>query len=260
MQIGFVTIAYCLPAATKFLFESAVSTKHAVEYHLFLHSKHEATTAVCDEIAKRDDVVYYRYRQNRGLSNSWNEGILCAYANGADVVIVANDDMLPRPGDLDKLAEFSQIHKAAYVCYAAGWNERHERPQHSSYGFFAINPVALEVLGCFDENLFPIYCEDTDYRWRAKQAGLVSAQCMDTHIVHGSSMTTRTDPDLQEQNKITSIRNVEYYRRKWGGAPGKEFYKRPFDNYDIDLYIDPSRRHNPYGPQYDRTDKDIVKL
>ncbi|MFX6027917.1 hypothetical protein ABTE84_21450, partial [Acinetobacter baumannii] len=73
---------------------------------------------------------------------------------------------------------------------------RGQRLPSCGYACFAINPIALETLGCFDENFFPAYCEDQDYARRAALAGLSEENCADTQIVHMGSNAIFSDAML----------------------------------------------------------------
>ena len=261
LRIGVVVIAYNQPAWTERLVTSAFDAASDVRVHLFLHSSDHATRAICEQLAERPEVRYYPHGENRGVSRSWNDGMLDAYADGADVVIVANDDVLPAAGDLDRVAGKAVRCRDRYIVSCAGPHERLGRslPSHG-YSFFAVNPIAVETIGCFDENFFPAYCEDQDYARRAALAGLSEENCPDTAVVHGGSSAIYADAALALQNRTTQLRNIAYYMRKWGGDAGREHFDSPFGNPAFGLRIDPEDRAQPYGPGYDRTDRDIVAV
>ena len=128
----------------------------------------------------------------------------------------------------------------------------------SEYGCFAVNPILLETVGYFDENFFPIYCEDSDYRRRLKLAGLSPAYCDQTRIVHGGSRSL-AQPNVARQNSLTYARNRQYYQRKWGGEGGGERFVQPFGDARFTHYVAPAARSAPY-PGFNRTDQDIVQI
>jgi GT2 family glycosyltransferase len=261
LNVGLVTIAFNSGDAAGRMLERARSSAHSVRLHLFLHSSHGHTQAECERLAGSDDVVYYPYGLNRGVSTSWNEGILAAYAEGADVVIVVNDDIEFSEGDIDRLARTARDHAECYIVSCAGYHGRLQArlPSHG-YSCFAINPVALEALGCFDENFFPAYCEDQDYAYRARLAGLHEENCPGTAVLHHGSSTIYADAELYRQNALTQRRNIAYYGRKWGGPAGAETFTRPFDRPEFGPRIAPDRRHAPYGRAFDRTDREIFRV
>jgi GT2 family glycosyltransferase len=120
-----------------------------------------------------------------------------------------------------------------------------------------LNPIALERLGCFDENFYPAYCEDQDYARRAALAGLEEGNCGDTEVFHAGSTAILTDYALRKQNEVSQSLNQAYYRRKWGGDPGTERYSSPFGRPEFDCRIAPETRRSPYGARFDRHDLEL---
>lgn len=232
-----------------------------LECELFLHSRQPGVEQGCAEIAGSSWVHYRGYGVNRGVSASWNEGILAAQGRGADVIIAVNDDVAFAPGDIEKIAARAVAYRGSYIISCAGTHLGYGRRMPSmGYSCFAINPVAIEKLGCFDENIFPAYCEDQDYAYRAQLAGLQEENCADTNLTHAGSASIRSSPLLLAQNALTQGRNMGYYRQKWGGMGGAETFRAPFNNPRLSIRIAPEKREWPYGPAYDRRDRHIVRV
>src|ERR1022692_3437383 len=261
MNIAVVTVAYNSGEGIARLVETAVGGKHEVRLHLFLHSQHVETVAAFGRLAELACVVPYAYGSNRGLAKSWNEGMLNAYGSGADLVVIVNDDIYFSPGDIGKIARRAMEHRGRYIISCAGFHRRLNRqlPSHG-YSCFAINPIALERIGCFAENFFPCYCEDQDYAYRAGLAGLQEENCCDTMISHGGSDTIYSSAELSAQNRVTQGRNMQYYLRKWGGLGGQERFRQPFGDTRLSYRIAAECRQAPYGPFHDRTDQDVVRM
>jgi GT2 family glycosyltransferase len=234
---------------------SAAGARSTVEVHLYLHTAALSTVAACHGLAVGDGATLHCHGANRGLSRTWNDGMLAGYAEGADVVIIANDDVEFSSGDIDELAEAAADQRDRYIVSCAGPHGIYGRrmPSHG-YSCFAVNPIALEVLGCFDENIFPAYCEDQDYSRRARLAGLHEANCPATEVFHAGSTAILSSRELRVSNAYAQALNMTYYRRKWGGDADRETYVHPFDDPALDYRIAPERRHRPYGPAYDRAD------
>lgn len=261
MNIGIVTIAYNSADLLLKLFDTAKSKHHNIAFHLFLHSQHPSTVAACERLAEASNVTYYPFGVNRGISKSWNDGMLNAYDDGADIVLIVNDDIYFSAGDVDKLAKKALRCRDRYIITCAGFDLRCNWPVLSlGYSCFAINPIAIEKLGCFDENIFPAYCEDQDHIYRGRLAGLFEETCLDTNVYHARSSTIYADPALFSRIGLTAGRNVAYYRRKWGDDSGYERFAHPFNNPKFDHFIAPNLRHAPYGPDYDRSDHDVVRI
>lgn len=261
MKIAVVTLCYSSTACIQSLSAVREGTCHDLECDLFLHSRQPAVEQACAEFAGRPGIHYRAYGVNRGVSASWNEGIMAAQARGADAIIMANDDIAFAPGDLDKLASRAVACRGSYIVSCAGMHLRFGRRLPSvGYSCFAINPIALETLGCFDENIFPAYCEDQDYAYRAQLAGLQEENCANTELTHAGSSSIRSNALLLAQNAVTQGKNVAYYRQKWGGLAGAETFRSPFNNPRLGIRIPPESRQWPYGPVYDRRDRDIVRV
>lgn len=265
MRVSLVTVGYNLPGSTKKLVDSALKEcRNELTFLIFLHSGMPEKVAELEELAERSDVVYRGYGFNRGLAKSWNEGILLAYERGCDVAIVVNEDVRFAAGDVDRIAELAVADRRYFIVTGRAWHDSssyHGRDgawNSSEYACFAINPIAMETLGCFDENLFPVFYEDADYRRRAQLAGLTAGYCPTTTIRHEGSRSL-SQPEVAQQNQTTWTKNREYFNRKWGGDPGQETFSHPFNDPRFSYFIDPRLREAPYFG-LNRTDQHIVKV
>ena len=105
-----------------------------------------------------------------------------------------------------------------------------------------LTPRLLHAVGYMDENFYPGYFEDNDYRYRQKLAGVQMSPfpLQNTHI---TSSTLHSSKAFEERNRVTFAKNFEYYIDKWGGPPGRELYETPFDlGYPISYWhYDPQR-------------------
>lgn len=264
MKIHIVLIAYALADELRALLDiKPDNKKNKFHWHLFLHSQIDDVVKVCEEAAERKDVTYYPIGVNRGLSKSWNEGILAGYDAGADVVMVINDDLMPGDGDIEKLAEVAMEQRGkgnlTYMVMGRMFDELESQYTASSFGCFAIQPIALETVGMFDEQFVPIYFEDLDYHYRAHISGLHQYLVEDTDLVHKGSSTIYSSPELKKQNDKTLQANEEYYVKKWGGKPDHERFLKPFDDLRFSTRIAPCDRERPYWG-YEREDLYIVEL
>lgn len=264
MNIGLVVVAYNSGRDLTRLLDSArVGPGDSLRVELFLHSADAETVAACEDAeARYGNACHLRdLRRNAGLSRAWNTGALGCYRDGADVAIIANDDVVFGDGDLRRLAAHAVSHRDGFIAVCGGYHERFQEPVPShGYSCFALQPLALEVLGCFDENLFPAYFEDCDYGHRAALAGLEQSVCKGTSVAHVGSGTIHRDPELNQRNHATFTRNQDYYIRKWGGSNGHEEYSLPFNDPSFSLRIAPGQRHQPYGPPHDRTNLEAAAV
>lgn len=154
---------------------------------------------------------------NLGVAASWN----LAMRSYPDVPwwLIANADLEFGPGDLTRLVEAVEANPQAIACLV-------------EFAAFAIPGPVLDRLGWFDENYHPIYCEDSDYRYRAALGG-VDIQPVAGATAHVGSVSYR-DNSHQSDNARTYPANVAYYIAKWGGFIGRETHRRPF-GHDVPL-------------------------
>ena len=153
---------------------------------------------------------------NLGVAASWN--FIIKTNPSAAWWMIANVDQEYAPGDLSRLAQAMAKDGPAVRCL-------------SRFASFAINRACVEKVGLFDENLYPIYCEDADYEYRCKLAGveIVDVPSGTKHL-EGGSVTYRTDRQYADRNRVTYPANVAYFEAKWGGPlRGGETFTSPFD-------------------------------
>jgi len=226
-----------------------------IQWKFFIHGDNPAVDEVVFDFMRRFTRSHvYNYRTNRGLSRSWNEGVHQSYLGSADVAIILNDDMLPGPGDVQRVAQAAMDHPEVGIVKCMGTDMRSGQRTPMEFGLTAITRHGWEVVGAFDENIWPIYWEDIDWDRRRMLAGLDAMIVQDTTAVHAGSKTSVTVPGLKEQTDGWYNANEAYYRRKWGGTHHEgERFGVPFNDPALGLKIEPSRRHRPYG-QYDRED------
>jgi GT2 family glycosyltransferase len=259
MHVLVVTIGYNLPGATARLLDSArQGCRSGLVFLVISHTRMPEKNEELDSLAQQPDVMLRDYGVNRGLAKSWNEGILWGHEQGFEVTLVVNEDVVLAPGDIDRLAATAVQRRDSPLVMGRAYHHSEQAWSWSEYGCFVVNPLALETLGCFDENFFPIYCEDSDFRRRLKLAGLAPACCEETRIVHGGSRSL-AQAEVARQNSLTYARNRQYYQRKWGGEGGTERFERPFDDPRFTYYIAPRVRDAPY-PGFNRTDQAIVHI
>lgn len=250
------TIAY--NSLTTRLVESVLA--HS-DVHLIIHVHSEEQViqpalAVAETAA---NVSLHNHGSNRGVARSWNDIIVESGEIGCKTLIICNDDVVFTDGDIDKLAEKAQKYPDRYMVSCAGWHDYYQKRVDShGYSCFVLNPVAVQELGYFDENFVPAYFEDTDHHRRASLSGLVEENVPDTGVIHLGSNSIRYNKELEKQNVYTFTENRNYYMDKWGGTPGNELFKRPFNDPDTNYMIPKARRHSPYGPSRDRTSMSVA--
>lgn len=164
---------------------------------------------------------------NLGVAASWN--LIMKTAPNAPWWAIVNLDVTFAPGDLARLAA-AMTPEPKVACLLR-------------FGAFGINRACLDAVGWFDENFHPIYCEDCDYEYRCRLAGvpIIDLPSGTQHLEGGS--VALHDGHVRD-NARTFPANHTYYQAKWGGpVRGGEVYRTPFDRggWLGDWTLDPAR-------------------
>jgi hypothetical protein len=136
--------------------------------------------------------------RNMGVAGSWNL-ILRSFPEAAVVLLANNDVQLSRGGLRSAL---SALH----------WNTPCFLPMlpgAARFSAFLLTAGAWDLLGFFDENFYPAYCEDADYLERIAAQPLVQTielaplqQAMAACNPAGSA-TIASDPRLATHNRVS---------------------------------------------------------
>tara|TARA_R110002020_G_scaffold470314_1_gene696086 strand:+ start:9790 stop:10515 length:726 start_codon:yes stop_codon:yes gene_type:complete len=108
---------------------------------------------------------------------------------------------------------------------------------------FVFTPSLIEKVGLLDENFFPGYFEDNDYKRRILLANVDTIHCPLLNM-HDRSSTLNSSTRFKKKNQYTFQQNYMYYVEKWGGKPGQEKYDTPFNKgFPVNYWtFNPSRR------------------
>lgn len=294
LNVLLATVVYTEAAALRKLIASARCDRHRLSIDLFVHSEFPDVRDAVRDVVCQDPRIRLRpegfdaaaegapfgYGHNRGLARSWNDAAYYAYSEpGAfDACLLVNCDVEFAPGDLDTLAEATaHAPEDVHIVTCTARHAKHGPDTGIGYSAFGLTRAGWEKLGAFDENYFPVYAEDCDYGWRARLAGMREGSVR-LGLIHGGSSHLYEDNGdagrlalIRQRNGVTQQANHDYHRRKWGGEPGLERFQFPFDaTGDISAfgretatrpyYIDPRTRHAPYGPGFDRTVEERLRL
>lgn len=209
-----------------------------VTLHLYTHSKIPMVVEACREIeSEYPNVRWNNYGINRGLARSWNDGMLAAQNDNAEVIILLNDDITASKADMYQLTEAAVKHRECGVVQVRAYNEITDKRILMGYGFTAIQPIALETVGAFDVNYWPIYGEDVDYSRRCGLLGVTFYDAGESGVVHEGSTTIKAVPELAASHQKTFRDNHLYHVAKHGGFYGQETFDRPFNDPTLDWYI-----------------------
>lgn len=260
MKIGIIILGINLwDSYTKPCIDS-VKTKH--DYRIVFvdngsvdKTREEASKLVSDKFTHR------RNEENVGVQAAWNYGIKDSFEHGCEYVLICNNDILLHQDCIDQLverfkmaegnlqysADTSKLDSKIVMVTAMDIRGEIENAQDifslkssdkenvgeaesPNFSAFMINKRCWEEVGEFDTGFFPAYFEDNDYHYRIKLAGLKAIVYPPAMFYHYGS---RTQNESNPTPIVASIRfeaNRAYYIEKWGGAPGGERFKVPFDD------------------------------
>jgi len=133
------------------------------------------------EFAKKacNDIKIVESIENNGFGSAVNKGMVQAKG---DYIVLVNTDILFTTNWLDKLVESAQEKPKAGIIGALPVKSEYKDvivsfPQPRYVNITAVSAATVLIkreviakIGLFDENFF-MYCDDTDYCWRANLAG-----------------------------------------------------------------------------------------
>lgn len=232
------------------MIESANQGSLVPDAYLILDNSSGGFLTYCKEhaILFGNDVSVIEAPYNMGVARGWNFLLEQVRDYIPDALcIVVNDDILFLKDTIQKLVYEALNHhtiKGAYqLCYCAGGIDA-----PNAFSLFMVHPKTFfDVLGRFDESLWPAYFDDNDMYYRMKLIGADLTRVENCTADHGEGSATLKAYTAEETNTHHAQfrRNQEYYVRKWGGEPGQEVFKQPFDNQDIMRHM--LELHKRYG-------------
>lgn len=231
-----------------FLLRCVMSIDHPVENLVIINNgegKNHQVNAACAQIERREidnaslfDNIKIEIHKNLGCGPSWNH----IFRNYPGPWLMAGSDIAFLPGSIALIDEAYEKNLDGDMVFGDGYN------------VFMMMQAGLKKVGLLDENFYPAYFEDLDHWRRATLSGAKLVPVPQFKRIHGDaqhpedssrgSNTVRSDAELNRRNGVTTQNNLEYYTRKWGGAPGSEQYKTPY-NKDVPMTfweLDPVHR------------------
>lgn len=173
------------------------------------------------------DAIIIRNATNLGCAKAWNQGIR---ASRGEVVGILNNDIVVTPGWSERLLTFMERGGHGIVCPSAREGSL-DYDLHTYAQLFTtacggavrrdlyapcmlIDRRVFDRIGLFDEGFTYGGCEDTDFRWRAEQAGF-SIAMTGSVLIHHFSMVTQNSVKRTETDQYWN-HNMAHFQRKWG--------------------------------------------
>jgi hypothetical protein len=196
-------------------------------------------------------IILDNWRKNRSIAQSWNEGINIAIDIMCDMVLIINDDILFAPHTLQGLCESWRARPNGVIMVTGRnikaecdypedilrWQAPLNRPEDAydgpDFSCFMTAPDIISKVGTFDENFYPGYFEDNDYHTRIKLLGYRTANTSWAPYYHFGSITQNYYENLPVVTSPAFEDNRQYYKNKWGGIPGEELFKNPYNDPEL---------------------------
>lgn len=187
----------------------------------------------------------------QSVAKAWNLGIEEAGKLGCDYVVVINTDIVFKSNAIDRLVDFAENHQEAVMWTASEYADLafiEEAPEdenfseHPHFSCFMVKPSILDIVGRFDENFKPAYCEDGDYHARIALNNLKAYIYGGARFYHFGSRTIKSDQELWNKNGQSFPKNQTYFLEKWGHPivgdveqMRQVYYKHPYNESDKPL-------------------------
>lgn len=181
------------------LVNSCLSSLRAADRVLVVNNAQDSDLT---QIAKEHGAVVQEPPTNLGVAKSWNLGISLA----ADLTIFCSAaTLLDPPGLEDWLFRYVDgVERPGFVV-----------PAPVGFHLFGLHRETIGRIGLFDENIYPAYTEDTDFRRRMRLVGL------DFNEVPRKGVKVL---ETAHGTKILGLKGNEndaYFFEKWGCTPNE---------------------------------------
>jgi len=206
------------------LLEKCISSWPSIGHRLVFIDKD--TGLFAEQLNKYTDISYAASPEHLGVSAAWNTILKIAFEINTDMdaVIVVGSDTEMKEGFLEGFINEFEYNKLEFaVANEFSWN------------CWCMTKYCYEKVGSFDANMF-IYFSDNDYHRRVSLSGVPWKFIGDpTLFSHYGSATIRKSEAYTNANNDTFNMCGMYFQEKWGGPPGNETYKLPFNDENIKL-------------------------
>ena len=157
------------------------------------------------------NLVIIRNKENVGVAASWNQLCQLIFIKH-EFAAILNDDIGWGMNEY-RIGNFLHYQKAMLFKSLKDWC------------VFIMPKTTFEKIGPFDET-FKAYYEDSDYTYRMKLVGFKPvAWDVLNPTTYRDNGTGEIDPTIYNFSNI----GRKYYVTKWGGMPGMETFKTPFN-------------------------------
>lgn len=190
-----------------------------------------------------------RNEEQWGFQKSVNFGVNDAWERGFDIAMVCNNDIILNPFAITEIIDFYNTTENKEIGMVTCMNIASECPDpkdiydkkpvdkewtpispHPDFSAFTVKRSTWERVGEFDELFAPAYFEDNDYHYRMQLEGKEAVTYPRALYYHYGS---RTQIEALGKPLVTNAKFEDSrvrYVKKWGGLPGQEKFKHPYNN------------------------------
>ena len=223
----------------------SIETKYPYKIILIDNGSTDETQDYFGEKDGIKDLIYFRFPENKGVAGSWNFGVYYATQKlRSEYFLILNNDIILHSQAIDILLEEIEEKQTLLVTgtdISGRISSSKEiegllppvelvKTEAPEFSCFLIKKETIDKVGYFDEQFYPAYFEDNDYHYRIKIAGFKAYKINQALYFHYGSRTIKEEENIRTKANLGYLPNKDYYSRKWGGEPGKEKYKTPFNN------------------------------
>jgi GT2 family glycosyltransferase len=219
------------------------STEHELDL-IAIVNKIESNQQAERWIEKNFD--YTEVNDRNIVARAWNKGIETGFSRGASYCLVINLDITFHSLFVQNLISFAQAQPEAIAWSGQSWNNLltleaaplvGEPINGIEFCAFLIDKRLREVVGLVDEIFEPAYHEDADMAYRVGLKGLTMLRTPSAPFFHFENITYQSaimqcdEPYIEKfKNSVEGTRSL--YERKWGGPPGQELFRVPYNRVD----------------------------
>ncbi len=170
------------------------------------------TSASASFFIHSPNLIVLKQETNIGVAASWNLLCKAIFEHNSNALILNDDIFLNK--NQTQVTEFIKSHKNDFYTSLMDWCA------------FILPRKTFETVGKFDEQFYPAYYEDNDYAYRMKlvKLSIKRTDFLNPMVYFKGSTATKQPEILLETQKLRAL-----YVAKWGGAPGKEKFSKPFN-------------------------------
>jgi len=204
----------------------------------------DGTKKFLSDLQAKGKCLYIRNKGNDGVAKAWNYGIqLAKELYKSQYYAILNNDIWLHPETLDIMLKTIKTPGVGLVSGAditgrvveakdvltLDIPQKGELKETPEFSCFMVKKGTIELIGYFDEKFYPAYFEDNDYHYRMRLKGLRAVREPQAIYYHYGSRTIKQGGRVKASVNAGYTINEDYFVQKWGGKPGKERFKTPFN-------------------------------